>query len=99
MLFRSGAVPGFLATADFYEMGFDWHTATLRFFIVVNGVERTLWTIPDGTATAAFIPQNPANFMFNLWHTSPDWINDTPATDYPNADVFMDVDWFRYWQD
>lgn len=92
------AIPDFLATSGFYEMGFDWHTSSLRFFIVVDGTERTLWTIPDGMATASLIPQNPASFMFNVWHSSTDWITDA-AADYPHSDAVMDVDWFRYWAD
>ncbi|QQR81795.1 MAG: hypothetical protein IPJ69_06800 [Deltaproteobacteria bacterium] len=27
------AIPGFLATSGFYEMGFDWHTSSLRFLL------------------------------------------------------------------
>lgn len=78
-----------LATDDtYYEMGFDWQPTYIRFFIVLNGKEVTLWNYTDTT----YIPQNKAKMMFNLWY--PDWSGKA----YPASAQSLKVDWFKYWK-
>lgn len=77
-----------LATDDkYYEMGFYWQSTSIRFFIVLNGKEVTLWNYTN----PKFIPQNKASMMFNLWY--PVWSNKA----YPASDQSLKVDWFKYW--
>ncbi len=81
-------VAGFSATAGFYEMGFDWSSDRIRFFIVVAGEEITLWDFDD----TSLIPQGAAQFMLNLWHSSSGWDDDEEA-DYPASDAVLEADW------
>ncbi|HEX7480234.1 MAG TPA: glycoside hydrolase family 16 protein [Polyangiales bacterium] len=95
----SGTSPAFKLTGfpdpnAFYEMGFEWHATSLRYFIVVGGHEITLWTYAD----AKYIPSLPAPFLFNVWHST-DWWNSQGTADYPASDAVMRVDWFRYWKE
>jgi beta-glucanase (GH16 family) len=95
----SGTLPAFKLTGfpdanAFYEMGFEWHATSLRYFIVVGGNEITLWTYTD----AKYIPSLPAAFLFNVWHSN-DWWNSQGTADYPANDAVMRVDWFRYWKE
>ena len=76
----------------FYEMGFAWQPDRLRFFMVFDSEEVTLWDFTDAT----LIPQNPAQFLFNVWHAPTHWF-EGGAADYPASDAVMRVDWFRYW--
>jgi len=85
---------GFPDPNAFYEMGFEWHATSLRYFIVVGGNEITLWTYTD----AKYIPSLPAALLFNVWH-SDDWWNSQGTADYPASDATLRVDWFRYWQE
>jgi hypothetical protein len=85
---------GFPADGAFYEMGFEWHTGEVRYFIVIDGKEVTLWDLVD----AAHVPQLDAPFLFNLWHAPTNWWTGAGA-DYPAADATMTLDWFRYWKE
>lgn len=77
-----------LATGNaYYEMGFDWQSTHVRYFIVLNGKEVTLWNFTNAT----YIPQNKAFMMFNLWY--PAWSGKA----YPAGDQSLKVDWFKYW--
>lgn len=84
--------PGFPADGAYYEMGFDWEKAHVRWFIVLDGKEITLWDFTN----QALIPQHPAPFLFNVWHPGEHWYEDGQP-DYPAADAVMRIDWFRYW--
>ena len=77
----------------FYEMGFEWHANSIRYFMVFGNNEVTLWTYtnPD------YIPTLPAAFLFNVWHSDNWWTGG--SADYPAADATMRVDWFRYWKE
>lgn len=95
----SGTSPDFKLTGfpdpnAFYEMGFEWHATSLRYFIVFGGKEVTLWTYTD----AKYIPSLPAAFLFNVWHST-DWWSSQGTADYPASDAVMRVDWFRYWKE
>lgn len=90
--------PGFATTGAFYELGFDWQPTYVRFFIMLNGKEVTLWTLnntshPNGVS---YIPQNKAAMMFNLWHTGGHWYAGGAAVSPANP-ATMNVDWFKYW--
>ena|GEM_PF-1161768 len=85
-------IPGFPAPNTFYEMGFEWHSTSLRFFIVVNGREITLWNGP----AAKYIPQRATPLIFNLWHTNAHWVDGGTAA-YPTYDAQLRIDWVRYW--
>jgi hypothetical protein len=86
--------PDFPNPDAFYEMGFEWHADRIRYFIVLDGTEVTLWDFRD----AAHVPQLESPFLFNLWHAPTDWWTGAGA-DYPAADATMSVDWFRYWKE
>jgi len=87
-------LPGFPDPNAFYEMGFEWHATSLRYFIVVGGAEITLWTYTN----PKYIPSLPAAFLFNVWHST-DWWDSKGTADYPAADAVMRVDWFKYWKE
>jgi hypothetical protein len=86
------ARPGFPAASAFYEMGFDWHASSVRFFIVVDGTEMTLWTVTDPT----HIPQSTVSMLYNVWHPSEHWPPRSGPANYPAEDVVLHVDWFGY---
>lgn len=91
-------VPNFATTGEFYELGFDWKSDSLRFFMMLGGKEITLWTLnnsnhPNG---ASYIPQNKAFMYFNLWHTTSHWYSGGSAAS-PALPATLDVDWFKYW--
>lgn len=85
--------PGFSLTSGFLELGFEWRASMVRFFLVLDGVEVTLWTYTNAT----FIPQPPAPFMLNLWHTDGHWWKGGSA-DYPASTATLRADWFQYWE-
>jgi hypothetical protein len=87
------AHPGFSPGAGFYEAGIEWQADQVRFFIVLDGAEVTLWTMSE----ARFVPQVPLQFRFNLWHPATHWPPPAAPALYPAADAILRVDWFRYW--
>ena len=84
-------LPTFPESGRFYELGFEWRPDAIRYFIVNGEQEVTLWTL----ARPGRIPQHPARFMLNVWHSRRHWLGGTEA-DYPAQDSVMRVDWFRY---
>jgi hypothetical protein len=88
-----GAIdPEFPVEGAFYEMGFEWTAGRVRYFIVLDGEEVTLWDYSE----AEYIPSAPASFMLNVWHPDTHWWTNT-AADYPANDADVRVDWFRYY--
>ena len=87
--------PGFPDPDAFYEVGFEWHASRLRFFIVLDGAELTLWDFQD----ARYIPARPSNFLFNVWHPRDHWFGPEGDADYPAGDASMRLDWARYWKE
>jgi hypothetical protein len=82
-----------LATTDtFYELGFEWHPSSIRFFLTDAGEELTLWTLDD----PAHVPQEPVHLMYNLWHPDSHWFPDSSSADFPADDVVMRLDWVRF---
>lgn len=82
---------------QYYELGFDWQAQSVRFFIVIDGKELTLWEFKDA-GSPSLIPQTKAAMMFNLWYSKSHW-NKTPSpAAYAAENAVMSVDWFRYWK-
>jgi len=86
------AHPGFPDPDEYYEMGFDWQARRLRFFVVLDGGEVTLWDDTD----ARYIPQRPAAWLFNVWHPDSHWFGPGGRADFPSSDAEMRLDWARY---
>ncbi|HEX3775275.1 MAG TPA: hypothetical protein VHV51_12475 [Polyangiaceae bacterium] len=84
--------PELFDSSSFYEIGFEWHTDSLRFFIALGGADLDLWTLSDPT----HIPQEPLSFIYNAWHPPTHWFPATGAADFPAKDVVMHIDWFEY---
>ncbi len=84
--------PDVFDSASYYELGFEWHSDSLRFFMVLGGSERTLWTLQGQES----IPQQPVQMMYNLWHPETHWFPGSGVADYPASDVVMRVDWFEF---
>jgi hypothetical protein len=86
-------LPASFTPNTFYELGFEWHTDFLRFFLIdTTGSEQTLWRI-DG---AESIPQLPVALTCNLWHPESHWYPLTGPADLPAADVVFRVDWIEF---
>ncbi|HWA73917.1 MAG TPA: glycoside hydrolase family 16 protein [Polyangiaceae bacterium] len=85
--------PSALARSVYHELGFEWHATSLRFFLVLDGSERTLWTLTD----PARIPVAPVTVIYNLWHADSAWYPNTGSADFPAHDVTLRVDWFRFY--
>ncbi len=85
--------PGLFTAGVFYEVGFEWHASSVRFFMQLNGRERTLWTLSD----SARIPTQPLKFVYNLRHPDAHWYPATGSASFPANDVLMHVDWFEYY--
>ncbi|RYG69522.1 hypothetical protein EON77_14635 [bacterium] len=84
-------VPGFPDANTFYEMGWEWQSSYIRWFLVVGGKEVTLWTLRD----ASRIPQNPSKVLMNLWHPSEHWDGRGKADPAAN-DATLAVDYFSF---
>jgi hypothetical protein len=84
--------PGVFTPDTFYELGFEWHAESLRFFLLIDGNERNLWTL-DG---AERVPQLPVSVIYNMWHPDAHWYPRTSAANFPANDVVMQVDWMSF---
>jgi hypothetical protein len=92
----SFVLPDFLGPDRFIEVGWEWRADKVRYFAVINGQERDLYTLSD----AAKVPKLPGHIMFNVWHSIDHWFgpNLGQPPDYPAQDATMLVDWIRYWK-
>ena len=88
------ALAGFPDPDAYYELGFEWHASSIRFFMWKGLEEVTLWLFED----ASLIPQLESPFLLNVWHPNTHWFAGGPA-DYPAKDAVMHVDWFVYWSE
>jgi hypothetical protein len=80
------------AEGRFQELGFEWRAEELRFFLHVNGEERTLWTLSGREQ----VPQRPVYVMYNSWHPETHWYPPQASAAYPARDVWLRVDWFSF---
>jgi hypothetical protein len=83
---------GFPAPGAFYEVGIEWTSTHVRFFIVLDGAEVTLWDMTD----VRYVPQVPLPLMYNLWHPQTHWVPQMTVADYPASDGTMRIDWVRF---
>jgi hypothetical protein len=84
-------IPGWPQAGTFYEMGWTWTATELRYFMVINGTELTLW---DATEPSR-IPQAPMYQHFNIWAPGISWSTGDKAA-VPANDTTLALDWFRY---
>lgn len=84
--------PNLLVPDALYELGFEWHEDSIRFFLVLNGSERDLWTLTG----KGRVPQLPVRITYNLWHPDTHWYPSDGAADFPAKDVVMRVDWLSF---
>jgi hypothetical protein len=84
--------PNLVSANTYYELGYEWHPESIRFFIVDGADELTLWTLSD----ASHVPQLPVYLMYNLWHPETHWFPTQGEADFPAADVVMKVDWVEF---
>jgi len=84
--------PALATTNTFYEVGYEWHTGSVRFFLNDGTSDLTLWTLAD----AAHVPQEPVFIMYNLWHPDSHWFPMSGAAGFPSSDVVMKLDWVRF---
>jgi hypothetical protein len=85
-------LPGVVTPGSMYELGFEWHTDSLRFFIVQGGAERDLWTLDVADA----IPQDPLHIVYHAWHPPTHWYPGDAPAQFPANDVVMRIDWVSY---
>jgi hypothetical protein len=83
--------PGWYRPGAYYEMGWDWEPARVRWFMVIGGREVTLWNFTD----AARIPREPSSVRFNVWHPRKHW-NEPGAASPAIRDATLSLDWFSF---
>ena len=83
---------GFPAPGAFYEVGIEWQSTHVRFFVVLDGSELTLWDMTD----ARYVPQVPLPLMYNVWHPATHWVPQMTVADYPANDGVLRMDWVRF---
>jgi hypothetical protein len=96
---RTGTDPslvrrGFPRADTFYEMAVAWSRDLVRFSIVIDGEELTLWELRD----TRYIPTAPMTALFNVWHPGEHWFPPDGPADHPSSDGVMEIDWVRYWE-
>ncbi len=77
----------------FYHLGFEWRETFVRYFLVTESGEVELWKLEGKD----YVPQRPAKFLMNLWHSTSHW-NSGGAADYPANDASLLVDWVKIWE-
>jgi hypothetical protein len=87
------SIPSFPASDTFYTIGFEWRADSVRYYIVLNGVEKDLFVLDDPDT----VPQRPAQFLMNIWHAPEHW-DGSGVGDYPANDSTMLVDWVKIWR-
>jgi len=90
------AIPGFDASARFYEYGFDWYSNRLRWWIIDPATRKKiiLW---DYQGSSLGIPQNASQYRVNFWYTN-NWSVETnpQSTERPLHPYELEVDWMKY---
>jgi hypothetical protein len=86
------ANPTLFAPGALYELGFEWHADSIRFFLLQNGGEHELWTLTG----ADRVPQQPVHIVYNMWHPETHWYPRAGSADYPAQDVIMSIDWLSF---
>ena len=90
------AMPGYDSSAAYYEYGFYWSAGQVAWWLIDPATHKTimLW---DYQGLAARIPNPPAYYMVNVWHTAA-WTPDglPGAIQSPSSAVSGYVDWLRF---
>lgn len=90
------ALPSYDASKQFYTYGFDWHTNSIRWWMLHPDTEDTivLW---DYKGPQSRITQKRAYLMMNIWHTN-NWpvITNSKSTEAPNKKYTVEFDWTSY---
>lgn len=89
-------LPSYNSASAYYEYGFEWTPNSITWWIVnpANGQRIILW---DYRGPADHIPQVPAYYMANLWHSSNFIPEGNPsARQSPKKDVHAFWDWLEY---
>lgn len=84
--------PDLVTSNVFYDLGYEWHTNSIRFFLDDGTEALTLWTLSDTT----HVPKQPVYLMYNIWHPSSHWFPNSSSADFPAKDVVMKLDWIRF---
>ncbi|HVY30839.1 MAG TPA: hypothetical protein VHB79_29975 [Polyangiaceae bacterium] len=84
--------PELFARGALYELGFEWHVDSIRFFVRLPDAERDVWTLTG----AEHVPQQPVYVLYNLWHPALHWYPGNGSADYPANDVTLTVDWLTF---
>jgi hypothetical protein len=87
-------LPHAIDPGGYVELGWSWHAGALRYFVVVDGREVTLWDLHD----AAHVPSRASSWIWNVWHSDVHWTDGEPA-DYPAHDAELRIDRAAYWAD
>jgi hypothetical protein len=90
------AIPGYNSSTAYYEYGFTWTSAGVRWWVVdpANSQQITLW---DYQGPAARITTVPAYYMTNVWHTNNWSPEDMPtAIQQPTIPIYASVDWTKF---
>jgi hypothetical protein len=90
----SDTIPGFDASASYYEYGFTWLQDSVSFFVAdSHGNVIDLWKTPSDVP----IPTHPAPVYLEVWHTNSFVPDDKPgAVNPPTSDAVVLVDWVDY---
>ncbi len=90
------AIENFDASSRFHTYGFDWHPDRIRWWIIHPETADTvvLW---DYRGPRERIPQTPARFMVNIWHTD-NWPVHTNrySVERPAHHFGVEFDWVAY---
>jgi beta-glucanase (GH16 family) len=90
------AIENFDASAGFYTYGFDWYPDRIRWWIIhpETGGKVVLW---DYRGPWERIPQTPARFMINFWHTDNWPVHTNPnSVERPVHRFGAEFDWVSY---
>ena len=90
------AISGYDASLQFYTYGFDWRADRLSWWMMnpTTGKKMVLW---DYKGSQTGIPQHPAFYRMNFWHTN-NWAVETnkAAVEKPLHPYELKVDWMSY---
>lgn len=81
------------APGGYWELGFEWHADSLRWFMMRSGREVTLWELRD----QARVPQHAGGWLFNLWHPATHWRPGGGPAAFPTQDAYVTLDWARHY--
>ena len=90
------AMEGYDASSQFYTYGFDWHSDSIRWWMIHPETADTvvLW---DYQGSQKGIPQNHTRYRLNFWHTDNWPVQTNPNTiEKPLHPYEVEIDWMSY---